>query len=104
MERIQKQIEENHERSRKCKEEKEKKDEALKAVLAGLQGLYLCINPLAISENNASVVLNHIQTELKEILRKIKDGEIPFDAEEQVRWNSIINNTIKIKITIFVGL
>ncbi|XP_018574503.1 shootin-1, partial [Anoplophora glabripennis] len=84
MERIQKTIEENHERSRQCKEEKEKKDEALKSILAGLQGLYLCINPLAILENNALVVLNHIQMELKEILRKINDGEIPFDVEEQV--------------------
>lgn len=96
MERIQKQIDENHERSRRCKEEKEKKDEALKIVLAGLQGLYLCINPLAISENNALIVLNRIQTELKEIHRKINDGEIPFDVDEQV--NAILNLKIKHRI------
>ncbi|KAJ8945825.1 hypothetical protein NQ314_009047 [Rhamnusium bicolor] len=84
MDRLQKQIEENHDRARMCKEQKEKKDEALKSVLVGLQGLYLCINPLAIPENDALVTLHHIETELTGILKKIDENEIRSDAEEKV--------------------
>lgn len=102
MERLQKQIEENQERSRTCREEKEKKDEALKTVLAGLQGLYLCINPLAISKSNALIVLNRIQTELEEILRKINDGEIPFDIEEKVKLISREINMMFIDIFVTI--
>ncbi|KAJ8917182.1 hypothetical protein NQ315_012674 [Exocentrus adspersus] len=84
MERIQKQIEEQQERSRKCKEEKGRKDEALKSVLSDLHGLYLCINPLALPENDALKVLNRIQTALREILKKISEGEVAYDMEEKV--------------------
>ncbi|KAJ8985695.1 hypothetical protein NQ317_014344 [Molorchus minor] len=81
MDRIQDQIRENTERSCQYREEKEEKDKALKAINSGLQGLYLCINPLAATDSEPLLTLQNIKDELNVILRRIE--EVPCEVEEK---------------------
>ncbi|KAJ8947031.1 hypothetical protein NQ318_019923 [Aromia moschata] len=83
MDRLQAQIDENRARSLRHREAKEKKDEALKSVLVGLQGLQLCVSPLAVPDGDALLTLRRIETELKKVLARIEEGEIECDIEEK---------------------
>ncbi|KAG5896497.1 hypothetical protein JTB14_005873 [Gonioctena quinquepunctata] len=84
IERMQKEIEENIERSRTCREKVARKNEALESIKSGLQSLYSCINPLAVPEASGLIILQRIRDDLLGILEKTGDGDVSYETNEKI--------------------
>lgn len=75
MDDIQTEIEENMKKSEELNKKRLKNENRLESIVGELQKLQLCINPLAMPENNSVKLLEYIETDLKSILERINYEE-----------------------------